>query len=179
MKRKRKKRRTRRKTGFALFGRNPKRRKRRRVVRNAPYRRARRRSFRRNPPSFQAIGNELLSSGIGFMATKVVGNMVSPMVAQVMPQAGDLGRIATKFGIAYLTAWTAEQFFGKRWFMPVMIGGSIEGIQDTVRTYISPVVPMLAAAEYPLEIYEEQPLLPSPDGMGTYLGIGTYFDQMA
>lgn len=106
------------------------------------------------------------------MTTKVVGNMVTPMVAGI---AGDqpLMRIAVKIGVAYLSAWGLASFMGQRVFMPAMLGGSIEAIQDAVKTFIAPTFPMLAANYEPMELYyEPRAYLPRAGAMGEYMGDG-------
>jgi len=125
----------------------------------------RRSSYRRNPPQFQTVLNQLVPVTAGFIATKFVGNMVSPMLAQFMPgNGGPFLRILSKFGIAYLTAWGAEQFMGRRFFMPVMLGGSLEGIQDFFGEFVAPMFPALQAYQQPLSIYYEPPTeLVSPE----------------
>lgn len=155
---------------------NPRRRRRRVSGR-------RRSSYRRNPPQFQTVLNQLVPVTAGFIATKFVGNMVSPMLAQFMPgNGGPFLRILSKFGIAYLTAWGAEQFMGRRFFMPVMLGGSLEGIQDFFGEFVAPMFPALQAYQQPLSIYyEPPPELPSPEAAMEEAAnsnqVGAYHDQ--
>jgi hypothetical protein len=105
------------------------------------------------------------------MTTKVVGNMVSPMVSGI---AGDqpIMRIGVKFLVAYISAWGLSNFMGSRVFMPAMLGGSIEAIQDAVKTFIAPTFPMLAANYEPLDAYYEPRYLPAPGMVGEYMGDG-------
>lgn len=159
-----------------FFAANPKRR--RRVRRRRGYALNKRRRWRRNPAPVKTIFTDIGYTAAGFMATKFVGNMVAPMLGGIGNQP--LMRIGAKLGVAYLTAWGAEKMLGARWFMPVMIGGSLEVIQDVVRTYVAPSVPALAAAEYPLEMYYEAPLMLPPGGqMSEYSNseIGTYMQM--
>lgn len=109
---------------------------------------------------------DVLWAGGGFIGTKFVGNMVMPMIGVTQPGA----RILVKGGLAYGTAWGLSFLLGdKRVFLPLLLGGMAEVIQDTVRTYISPMFPALAAAEYPLEVYPEMGQLPEyADSMGAY-----------
>ena len=107
--------------------------------------------------TFQNLGMATLWAGAGFMGTKFIGNMAGTFLAPwTGPEAMPLVRIASKAGIAYVSAWTLETMFGKRMvnFETVFLGGMIEVIQDTVRTYISPQVPLLAQAEEPMMAYE-------------------------
>ncbi len=162
---------------------NPKRRRRRKRARSRRgffasnphrrYRRHRKRSYRMNPrprhrryrsrrrsfgfsrtPAVRTIANDIGWAAAGFMSTKVVGNMVSPMIAGAI---GDqpIVRIGLKLGVAYLSAWGLSSFMGSRVFMPAMLGGSLEAIQDAVKTFIAPTFPMLAANYEPLELYYE------------------------
>lgn len=117
-------------------------------------------------PPFQDVAMQVLWAGGGFIGTKFVGNMVMPMIGVTQPGA----RILVKGGLAYGTAWGLSFLLGdKRVFLPLLLGGMAEVIQDTVRTYISPMFPALAAAEYPLEVYPEMGQLPEyADSMGAY-----------
>lgn len=109
---------------------------------------------------------DVLWAGGGFIGTKFVGNMMMPMIGVTQPGA----RILVKAGLAYGTAWGLSMVLGdKRVFLPLLLGGMAEVIQDTVRTYISPMFPALAAAEYPLEAYPEMGQLPEyAETMGAY-----------
>ena len=159
---------------------NPRRRRRRTSSRR------RRASYRRNPPQLQTIFNQLIPVTTGFIATKFVGNMVAPMLGNVLPgNGGPFMRIAMKVGIAYLTAWGAENFMGHRFFMPVMLGGSIEAIQDFTREFVSPMFPALAAYEYPLSVYYEAPpeivapeeAIEAAASNNNANGVGAYYDR--
>lgn len=162
---------------------NPRRRRRavsafRGFRRNPSPRRRRRRGHRRNPvarrgfrlaaglPTVQQTAMDVLWAGGGFIGTKFVGNMVMPMIGVTQPMA----RIAVKGGLAYGTAWGLSMVLGdRRVFLPLFLGGMAEVIQDIVRTYISPMIPALAAAEYPLEVYPEMGQLPEyAESMGAY-----------
>lgn len=171
MARKRRKRSHRRRTSRGLFKSNTPRRRRRRSHRsNTPartHRRSRRRSYRRNPPRVQSLFTDTLWAGAGFIGTKFVGNMVMPMIGVTQP----IARIGVKAGLAYVTAWGVEMMMGRGVFTPVFLGGMAEVIQDTVRNFISPMFPALAAAEYPLEAYYEgmsQYALPENSGVSQY-----------
>jgi hypothetical protein len=150
----------------SIFG-NPRRHRRRHSYRA----RARRHSYRRNPPAIRGIAGELGWAAAGFMTTKVVGNMVTPMVAGIAGTS-DISRIGIKIAVAYLSAWGLASFMGQRVFMPAMLGGSIEAIQDAIRTFIAPTFPMLAANYEPLEAYYEPRFLSRPGGMAEYMGDG-------
>ncbi len=116
-------------------------------------------------PSMQDVAMQVMWAGAGFMGTKFVGNMVMPAIGVTQP----LARIAVKGGLAYGTAWGLSFLLGdRRVFMPLFLGGMAEVIQDTVRTYISPMIPALAAAEYPLEVYPEMGQLPEEAGVSAY-----------
>jgi hypothetical protein len=114
-------------------------------------------------PDVQQTAMDVLWAGAGFVGTKFVGNMVMPMIGVTQP----IARIAVKGGLAYGTAWGLSMLLGnRRVFLPLFLGGMAEVIQDVVRTYISPMIPALAAAEYPLEVYPEMGQI--TDGVGVY-----------
>jgi len=149
---------------------NPRRRKRVRRRAVSSYRRR-----RRNPPSMRQVGTTLLPNlgwaTAGFMTTKFVGNMVTPMLAGFgLPGNGaqPLIRIGTKLGIAYLASWLLEFGFGKKVFVPAFVGGSLEVGQDIVNTYITPFFPTLGAYQDPLEVYYERSMIPGNNNMGAY-----------
>lgn len=101
-------------------------------------------------PPVQDVAMQVLWAGAGFMGTKFVGNMIMPAIGVTQPMA----RIAVKAGLAYGTAWGLSFMLGdRRIFSSLFLGGMAEVIQDTVRTYVSPFIPALAAAEYPMEVY--------------------------
>jgi hypothetical protein len=169
------KRRTRRKSRRRAYAANPvnPRRRRRHVARS--YSR-RRHSYGHNPPGIRSIAGDLGWAAAGFMSTKVVGNMVTPMIAGVVG-TNDIIRIGIKLGVAYVSAWSLSSFMGQRVFMPAMVGGSLEAIQDAIKTFIAPTFPMLAANYEPLQLYYEQPrnvpaLRPRGRAMGLYDHMG-------
>jgi len=141
---------------------NPRRRRRRSTRRGYH-----RRSYRRNPASIKTLGTELGWAVAGFMGTKIVGNLVNGVVGGI-GQGNDFVRIGIKVGIAYAAAWMFEQFMGRRVFVPTFVGGSIEAIQDTVKTFVTPYVPMLAAAEYPLQSYYKPAAELPIEGLSAY-----------
>jgi hypothetical protein len=69
-----------------------------------------------------------------------------------MAGGGDIMRIGIKFGVAYLSAWGLEMMLGRRVFTPAFVGGSLDAIQDAVKTFIAPTFPQLAE---PLSVYYE------------------------
>jgi hypothetical protein len=104
------------------------------------------------------------------MTTKIVGNAAAPLFAGI---GGDqpIMRVGIKLIVAYFSAWGLSSFMGQRIFVPAMIGGSIEAIQDAVKTFIAPTFPMLAENYEPLETYYEPRFLP-PSAMSGYMGDG-------
>lgn len=156
---------------------NPRRRRRARRYAGVSARRSRRR-YGRNPPQAQVLGNQLGWATLGFMSTKFTGNLVTPMLGQMGGGAGQpIVRMGIKLAIAYGTAWLLENFMGRRVFVPTFIGGSIEVIQDFTRTFISPMIPALAQAEYPLEVYYEPPAITEKENettLGDYYQGGDY-----
>lgn len=120
-------------------------------------------------PRMQDVAMDVLWAGAGFMGTKFVGNMIMPAIGVTQP----LARIGVKAGLATGTAWGIAFLMGdRRLFTPLLLGGMAEVIQDTVRTYISPYVPALAAAEYPMEAYPELSEGIPEEQIGAYQEIG-------
>lgn len=124
--------------------------------------------YRRNQPAIQPALWDLAYATGGFLGTKWLGNMVMPMLG--VPDQPVM-RIGAKIGIAYLGAWGLSNFLGRRYFTPLLLGGSIEAIQDFVKEFVAPQFPQLAAAYEPMGIYYggNQAALPAP-GMGSYYG---------
>jgi len=152
-----------------VYAANPHRRRRHVVTRS--YSRRRRHSYGRNPPGIRSIAGDLGWAAAGFMSTKVVGNMVTPMIAGVVG-TNDMIRIGVKLGVAYVSAWGLSSFMGGKVFVPAMIGGSLEAIQDAIKTFIAPTFPMLAANYEPLQLYYEGPRgLPAVRGRGRAMGL--------
>lgn len=172
-KRKRRARSKRKSFGFAAAPKRHRRRRRRSNIfaANPRHRRraSRRRHYRHNPPSVRNLMGELGWGAAGFMATKVVGNFVTPMVSGFV---GDqpVMKIGVKLGVAYLAAWGLSSFMGQRVFVPAMLGGSMDAIQEAVKTFIAPSFPMLADYGAMESYYEPTRLL--PPGMGEYMGDG-------
>jgi len=131
-----------------------------------------RRRRRRNPPTMRQIQTHLLPTlgwvTAGFMATRVVGNMVTPMLGG-LTMGQPIMRMATKLGVAYLGAWLLEMGFGKRVFTYAFVGGSMEVVQDFAKTFIAPMFPMLGAYQEPLEVYYERSAIENGgNGIGAY-----------
>ena len=144
-------------------GSNPKRRHRRRARRNQPFvmanprrrRRSvrhnrvhRRRHARRNP----GIGSFIPSVGFlkevafvatGYYGTKISAGFVLPMVGI----AGDIPRLAVKSVVAIGVSFLGGMLLGPRVKESLLMGGALEVAQDAIKTYLSPFVPALAAAE--------------------------------
>lgn len=103
-------------------------------------------------------------AGAGYMATKVTGNFIAPMLPMA-PENQPMMRIAIKAGTAYLAAWAGEVLMGqRRVFMPMFLGGAMSAVEDVIKTYVAPTFPMLADD---LDIYP--PLV----GSGAYVSPDT------
>jgi len=91
---------------------------------------------------------------------------------------GDIMRIGIKFGVAYIAAWGLEMMLGKRVFTPAFVGGSLDAIQDVIKTYVAPTFPQLGD---PLALYYEPMMLPPRRGaIGEYYqgpGMGDAYDH--
>lgn len=139
---------------------NPKRRRRARrnqpfVVNSPRHRRRsrrnpvhRRRHYRRNP----GIGTFLPSTGFlkevafvagGYYGTKISAGFVLPMIGI----SGDIPRLAVKSVVAFGVSYLGGMLLGQRVKESLLMGGALEVAQDAIKTYLSPFVPALAAAE--------------------------------
>jgi len=81
--------------------------------------------------------------GAGYYGTRVAYNFVGPMVGI----GGDLPRLAIKSVVAFGVSYLGGMLLGSSARNSLMLGGAIEVMQDAVKTYVSPFVPMLAAAD--------------------------------
>lgn len=79
----------------------------------------------------------------GYYGTKISAGFVLPMVGI----AGDLPRIAIKSVVAFGVAYIGGMLLGPRVKESLLMGGALEVAQDAIKTYLSPFVPALAAAE--------------------------------
>lgn len=130
---------------------NPRRRRARKSYAANParsHRRSRRRSYHSNPklprliPTAGFIQEIAMIAG-GFYATKISAGFVLPMVGI----AGDLPRIAVKSVVAWGVSALGGMVLGSRAQQNLLIGGALEVFQDAIKTYVSPYVPALAAAD--------------------------------
>jgi hypothetical protein len=133
------------------------RRRRRSVAVAAPRRRRRsyranrshrRRHYRRNPglgsflPSTGFL-KEIAFVGAGYYGTRVAYNFVGPMVGI----GGDLPRLAIKSAVAFGVSYLGGMLLGSGARNSLLLGGAVEVMQDAVKTYVSPFVPLLASAD--------------------------------
>ncbi len=137
-------------------------------------RKHRRRSYRRNP----GLGTFLPSMGFlkevtmvasGFYATKISAGFVLPMVGVT----GDIPRIAVKSIVAFGVSYIGGMFMGARARESLLLGGGLEVLQDAIKTWVSPFVPALAAAE--MESYYlpgGQQAVSGEGGVGAYYQVG-------
>lgn len=79
----------------------------------------------------------------GYYATKISAGFVLPMVGI----AGDLPRIAVKAAVAFGISYIGGMVLGARAKESLLMGGALEVAQDAIKTYLSPFVPALAAAD--------------------------------
>lgn len=109
-----------------------------------------RRRHRRNPagggilPSAGFIQDALFVTG-GFVANKIVGGMVLPMIGVSQP----LARIAVKGGVAVGLGFLGRQFLGRSAGNLLMLGGLVDTLGDAIQTYVAPMVPALQVSAYP------------------------------
>lgn len=86
---------------------------------------------------------EVGTVAIGYYGTRISAGFVLPMIGI----AGDLPRIAIKGVVAFGFAYLGGMILGSRAKESLLIGGALEVAQDAIKTYVSPFVPALAAAE--------------------------------
>lgn len=79
----------------------------------------------------------------GFYATKISAGFLLPMTGI----SGDIPRIAIKSAIAFSVAYIGGMVLGGRAKESLLLGGGFEVLQDAIKTWVSPFVPALAAAE--------------------------------
>lgn len=137
---------------MAGYGSNPRRHK-KRSRRNQPFIMAnprRRRHGRRNPgltsflPSMGFLKEVAFVAG-GYYSTKISAGFVLPMLGTMA--AGDLPRLAVKSVVAVAISYLGGMLLGSRVKESLLMGGALEVAQDAIKTYVSPFVPALAAAE--------------------------------
>lgn len=165
---------------------NPKRRKRAR--RNQPFvmanpRRRRRshvavrrtrRHYRRNPGIASMIPSmgflkEVGTVAVGYYGTKISAGFVLPMVGI----SGDIPRLAVKSVVAFGVSFLGGMILGSRVKESLLIGGALEVAQDAIKTYLSPFVPALAAAEMESYYLPGAAVPSSPDRtMAAYYQVG-------
>ena len=130
---------------MAGYGINPRRRSHVAVRRT-------RRHYRSNPglgsmiPSMGFLKEVAFVAG-GYYGTKISAGFVLPMVGI----SGDLPRIAIKAAVAFGVSYLGGMLLGSKVKESLLMGGALEVAQDAIRTYVSPFVPALAAAD--LESY--------------------------
>jgi hypothetical protein len=86
---------------------------------------------------------EIAYVATGFYGTKMTAGFVLPMIGVQQP----LVRILTKGVIAWGLATVGGMMLGRSAQSSLLIGGALETAQDAIRTYVSPFVPALAAAD--------------------------------
>lgn len=154
--------------GVQTYAANPRVRRSRRSVRSH-----RRRSYRRNPGIGSLIPStgflkEIAFVGAGYYGTRVAYNFVGPMIGI----GGDLPRIAIKSAVAFGVAYLGGMLLGSGARNALMLGGAVEVMQDAVKTYISPFVPLLASADMQDVSAYFQPSVGDGDVGAYYQGVG-------
>ena len=107
----------------------------------------------------------------GFVGTRVVSAFVIPMLGAWGQNS--LIRLAGKAGVAAVVAMIGGMVFkGAR--TPLLIGGLVEVLNEGVKEFVAPYVPMLAA-------YDVRQLSNYPDiaavNLGTYPRLSNYGDE--
>lgn len=161
-----------RKTRKAMAGYMPNPPKRRRAHSNRPTKH-RRRSYRPNPGIGSLIPStgflkEIAFVGVGYYGTRVAYNFVGPMIGI----GGDLPRLAIKGAVAFGVAYLGGMLLGSSARNSLMLGGAVEVMQDAVKTYVTPFVPMLAAADMQDVSAYFQPSVGDGEVGAYYQGVG-------
>jgi len=150
---------------------NPAPRRRRRSV---SHRSHRRRSYRRNPGLRSFIPStgflkEIAFVGVGYYGTRVAYNFVGPMIGI----GGDLPRLAIKSAVAFGVSYLGGMLLGSGARNALMLGGAVEVMQDAVKTYVTPFVPLLASADMQDVSAYFQPSVGDSEDVGAYYnGVG-------
>lgn len=161
---------TRRRRRAVSYAANPRVRRHRRSV---SHRSHRRRSYRRNPGIGSLVPStgflkEIAFVGAGYYGTRVAYNFVGPMIGI----GGDLPRLAIKSVVAFGVAYIGGMLLGGGARNALMLGGAVEVMQDAVKTYVSPFVPMLAAADMQDVSAYFQPSVGDGEVGAYYQGVG-------
>ena len=158
---------------MAGYGANP--RKRRSHRRNPSHRSHRRRGYRRNPglggliPSSGFL-KEVAFVGAGYYGTRIAYNFVGPMIGI----GGDLPRLAIKSVVAFGVSYIGGMLLGSGVRNSLLLGGGLEVFQDAIKTYVSPFVPMLAAAEM-----QDVSAYFQPSGVSGEGGVSAYYQGVS
>lgn len=104
----------------------------------------------------------------GYYGTKISAGFVLPMIGI----NGDLPRLAIKSVVAFGVAYVGGMLLGSRVKESLLMGGALEVAQDAIKTYLSPFVPALAAAE--MESYYLPSGSPQAD-TGTHQSTSAYY----
>lgn len=80
---------------------------------------------------------------VGFYGTKIASGFVLPMIGI----GGDLPRIGIKAVVAWGVSYLGGMLLGPGARNSLLLGGALDVMQDAIKVYVSPFVPMLAAAD--------------------------------
>lgn len=106
----------------------------------------------------------------GYYATKISAGFVLPMLGTMA--TGDIPRIALKGVVAWGVSWLGGMMLGSKAQQNLLIGGALEVMQDAIKTYVSPFVPMLAAAEMQSYYFPPGNAVGGEGGVGSYYQVG-------
>ena len=106
----------------------------------------------------------------GYYGTRIAYNFVGPMIGI----GGDLPRLAIKSVVAFGVSYIGGMLLGAGARNALMLGGAVEVMQDAVKTYVSPFVPMLAAADMQdvSAYFQPEGVNGDNDVNGYYQGVG-------
>jgi hypothetical protein len=86
---------------------------------------------------------------------------------------GDLPRLAIKSAVAFGVSYLGGMLLGSGARNALMLGGAVEVMQDAVKTYVTPFVPLLASADMQDVSAYFQPSVGDSEDVGAYYqGVG-------
>jgi len=104
----------------------------------------------------------------GYYATKISAGFVLPMIGI----QGNLPRIGIKAVVAVAVAYLGGMVLGARAKESLLMGGALEVAQDAIKTFVSPFVPALAAAEMESYYLPGAGTIEGDGGVGAYYQVG-------
>jgi hypothetical protein len=79
----------------------------------------------------------------GFIGTKAVSAFALPMIGTM--SANPVVRIGVKAGVAAILAYASSMLLSKDSGKFILLGGAVNVLDDAIREYVAPYVPLLAS----------------------------------